>query len=137
MAVTTAGPNLYELHYEDTKITYSPDAFGGSAQLHYAGPMGEHSFEGDEIQTWRSARGLEISVALDRVSHLRTITLTVFIPDMELEDPEAELRFHTVGIHATRRRSITSDIAAAMTSEPMEFDGLARNVAFQERPVLH
>ena len=46
--------------------------------------MGKYSFEGDEIQTHNSARGLEVSVTLDRVSHLRTITLTVFLPDLEL-----------------------------------------------------
>ena len=48
--------------------------------------MGKYSFEGDEIETHSSARGLEVSVTLDRVSHLRTYTLTVFLPDLELED---------------------------------------------------
>src|SRR5215510_2146832 len=98
MAVRTAGPNLYELTWEDTTVTYAPGALDGIARLEYVGPMGRHTFEGDEIQTWRSARGLEISVTFDRVSHLRTITLTLFIPDLELGDAEAEIAFRTVGI---------------------------------------
>ena len=36
-----------------------------------------------------SARGLKVSVTLDRVSHLRTITLTVFVPDLELSKENA------------------------------------------------
>ena len=93
VAVQNAGPTLFELTHDDTKIVYSPGALDGSPELHYVGPMGKYSFEGDEIQTHNSARGLEISVTLDRVSHLRTITLTVFLPDLELEDMTDEMSF--------------------------------------------
>lgn len=127
---TTAGPSIFELTSEDTKITYAPTAFGGEGRLHYYGPLGEYSFEGDEIQTFNSARGLEVSVTLDRISHLRTITLTVFLPDLEFDDPAAELSFQTVGIRTTRRRAMVSDIAEG-GSEPLELAGLARNIEFQ------
>ncbi len=131
VAVQGAGPTLFELTYEDTKIVYRPGALDGSPQLHYAGPMGKYSFAGDEIQTHNSARGLEVSVTLDRVSHLRTITLTVFLPDLELADTTGELSFHTVGIHSSRRRATTAKAAEPLTSEPLEFDGLARNIEYQ------
>lgn len=134
-AVQTAGsghiavPNVFELTYEDTKITYVSDGFGAGPRLHYEGPMGIHDFEGDEIQTFRSARGLEVSVTLDRISILRTITLTIFLPDLEFEDATSELRFQTIGIHATRRRATVSDIAEG-GSEPLQLVGLARNVEY-------
>ena len=128
VAVQSAGPTLFELTYEDTKIVYSPGALDGSPSLHYAGPMGRYSFEGDEIQTYNSARGLEVSVTLDRVSHLRTITLTVFLPDLDIEDTTDELSFRTVGIHSTRRRAKTGE---PLTSVPLEFEGLARNIEYQ------
>ena len=70
-------------------------------------------------------------MTLDRVSHLRTITLTVFLPDLELTPDADELSFRTVGIHSTRRRAITSTAGEPMTSEPLEFEGLARNIEFQ------
>ena len=130
MAVQTQGPNLFEFVYEDTKITYAPDVFGGDARLTYSGPMGRHTFSGDEIQTVESARGLEVSVTLDRVSHLRTITLTVFVPDLEL-DGEDEFTFHTVGMHETSRRSMKGGSGAALTSEPLEFNGMARIMEFR------
>lgn len=130
-ALQTAGPNVFELSFEETKIIYSPNASAAGPHLHYHGPMGQYSFEGEEIQTFRSARGLEISVTLDQVSHLRTITLTVFLPDLEFEGATSELSFRTIGIQASRRRAMTS-VGAPISSEPLELDGLARNVAYQD-----
>ena len=126
----SAVPNVFELTYEDTKITYEPVGTGGVPRLHYEGPMGIHVFEADEIQTLRSARGLEVSVTLDRISILRTITLTIFLPDLEFEDASTELSFQTVGIHTTRRRATVSDTPEG-GSEPLELAGLARNIEFQ------
>ncbi len=131
VAVQNAGSTLFELTHDDTKIVYRPGALDGSAELHYVGPLGKYSFAGDEIQTYNSARGLEISVTLDRVSQLRTITLTVFLPDLELEEMTDEMSFRTVGMHSTRRRAMSSRLGAALTSEPLEFEGLARNIEYQ------
>lgn len=133
VAVQSAGPTLFELTHEDTKIVYAPGALDGAPELHYDGPLGKYSFAGDEIQTHNSARGLEISVTLDRVSHLRTFTLTVFLPDLELADSADELTFRTVGIHSSRRRAMRASarVGASLTSEPLEFAGLARNVEYQ------
>ncbi|MEA2157018.1 MAG: hypothetical protein QOE11_3158 [Solirubrobacteraceae bacterium] len=137
MAVQIQGPNLFELSYEDTKIVYALDETSGSPRLEYTGPMGRHSFEGDAIRTESSARGREVSVTLDGVSHLRTITLTVFLPDVEFDDCN-EQSFRTVGIHATRRRSMTEGPGAEFTTEPLEFDGLAKLIEFRaaESPTL-
>ena len=137
MAVQTQGPNLFEFVHDDTKITYSTGERGDDPRLIYSGPMGRHTFSGDEIDARESARGLEVSVTLDRVSHLRTITLTVFVPDLVFEDT-TEQAFHTVGIHATRRRAMTGRLGSPLTSEPMEFDGLARIIEFRaaEAPQL-
>jgi hypothetical protein len=137
MAVQIQGPNLFELNYEDTKIVYALDEDSGAPRLEYSGPMGRHSFEGDAIRTESSARGREVSVTLDGVSHLRTITLTVFLPDVEFEDA-TEASFRTVGIHATRRRSMLQGPGAEFTTEPLEFDGTARLIEFRaaESPTL-
>jgi hypothetical protein len=128
VAVQSAGPYLFELTHEDTKIEYIPGSRFGRPKLNYSGPMGRYSFEGDEIQTYQGARGLEIRVTLEGVSHLRTNTLTFFVPDIELDDSD-ELTFHTVGMHSTRRRGIARS-SEPLSSEPLQFEGLARNFAF-------
>ena len=49
-----------------------------------------------------------------------------------------EQSFRTVGIHATHRRSLTGGPGAAVSSEPLEFDGTARLIEFRaaEAPLL-
>ena len=130
MAVQTQGPNVFELSYDETRIVYALDADTGEPRLDYTGPMGRHSFAGDAIRTELSARGREVTVDFDGVSHLRTITLTVFLPDVEFDDA-TELSFRTVGIRATRRRSMTEGPGAEFTTEPLEFDGLAKLIEFR------
>ncbi len=74
-------------------------------------------------------------MTLDGVSRLRTITLTVFVPDVELADC-SELNFRTVGIHATRRRAIAGAPGAEVTTEPLQFEGLAWIVEFPRGRVV-
>lgn len=123
MAVQTQGPSLYDLSYEETKITYMSAAAGSSRRLHYRGPLGEHSFEGDAIQLHESPRGLEVTVKFD--SHLQTVTLTVFVPELALGD-EPEQTFHTVGIQTIQRRATAGGPGADTTAHPLEVDGVAR-----------
>ena len=127
MAVQTQNPSLYELSYEETKITYMTAAADTSPHLRYSGPLGEHSFEGDALQLHESARGLEISVKLE--THLQMVTLTLFLPELMLDDA-LEQRFHTVGIQAIQRRIKAGGPGAIMTAAPLEVDGVARLAAY-------
>jgi hypothetical protein len=123
MAVQQQTPHLFELRYEETKIIFVPAAAEGAARVLYSGPLGEHRFEGDDLQLHDSPRGLEVSVKLD--THLQTVTLTVFVPELSFGD-EPEQAFHSVGIHATQRRTIAGGRGASMTSKPLELEGVAR-----------
>ncbi len=123
MAVQTQGPDVYELSYEETKITFEPGLSGATPRVLYSGPLGEHAFEGDDVQLHDSARGLEVSFSVD--THLQTVTLTVFVPELELADRDEE-RFHTVGIHSTQRRATAGGTGAIMTAAPLEVEGIAR-----------
>jgi len=123
MAVQTQNPSRYELSYEETKIVYTTDAAGTSPRLRYSGPLGEHSFEGDALQLHESPRGLEISVKLE--THLQMVTLTLFLPELTLDDA-VEQPFHTVGIHTIQRRTIAGGPGADMTAQPLEVEGVAR-----------
>jgi hypothetical protein len=123
MAVQTQGPDFYELSYEETKITFVPGLSRETARILYSGPLGEHALEGDAIQLDESARGLEVSFSLD--THLQTITLTVFVPELTLGD-RTEERFETVGIHTTHRRTMAGGSDAMMTAAPLEVEGVAR-----------
>lgn len=120
MAVQMQGPDLYELSCEETKITF---VAGASPRVLYSGPLGQHAFEGDDLHLYDSARGLEVSFSVD--SHLQTVTLTVFVPELVLDD-SAEQRFHTVGIQAIQRRIMAGGSESTLTASPLEVEGVAR-----------
>jgi hypothetical protein len=72
-------------------------------------------------------------VTLDAVSRFSTITLAGFVPDMELGD-SSELSFQTIGIQATRRRSIAGGPGQEMASEALEIDELAELAKLSQVP---
>jgi hypothetical protein len=124
MAVETQRSDLYELSCEETRITFLS---GPEPRARYSGPLGEHTFEGDGLRLHDSARGLEVSFSLE--SHLQTVTLTVFVPELAL-DADGEQRFRTVGIHSTQRRTIAGGPGAIMSAAPLDVDGVARIIEY-------
>ncbi len=124
MAVQMQGTGRYELSCDETTITFET---GPEPRVLYSGPLGDHAFAGDELQLYDSARGLEVSFSVD--THLQTVTLTVFVPEIEL-DGGAEQRFRTVGIHATQRRTVAGGPGALATAAPLDMEGIARIAAY-------
>ena len=123
-------PNLFELTGADTQITHSSSSISGPPQFTYSGPKGAHSFSGDEIQTLRSALGTEITVTLEAVPDLHTITLTLLVPDISISLGEEHV-FYTVGVFTTNGSTIAGPPpGAAQTYELTPLDGVARLVAF-------
>lgn len=130
MEQATQTANLFELTCTDTQITYSTTSIAGTPQFSYSGPKGDHSFSGDEIATRDSALGTEVTVTLETVPDLHTITLTVLIPPIRLpEDNEAS--FETIGIFTTNHTTIAGPPeGAGQTYEAITLDGVARSVSF-------
>jgi hypothetical protein len=78
-------PTLYELHGDaDTQISYSTTSVSGRALLSYAGPHGEHRFEGDDIDVAHTELGGEVTATLRSGPDQSTVTLTVLVPPVRL-----------------------------------------------------
>jgi len=129
MAQATETANLFELSCSDTQITYSTTSFAGPPQFSYSGPHGDHTFSGDEIGTQRTALGTEVTVTLESVPDLQTVTLTVVLPDVDATTGE-EYSFKTVGIFTTNHTTIAGPPPVAQSYEIIELDGVARIVLF-------
>ena len=132
MAQATDAPNLFELSssYDDTQITYSTSSFAGPPQFSYSGPKGDHSFAGDEIASLQSALGTEVTVTLEAVPDLQTVTLTLVLPDIAIAFGE-EQAFPTIGIFTTTATTIAGPPpGAAQTYEVIALDGVAKLVSF-------
>lgn len=130
MAQAAQNPNLFELSYGETQISYSTSSITGPPQFSYSGPKGIHNFSGDEIQTLSSALGTEVTVTLEAVPDLHTITLTVLLPAITLS-PGDEESFETVGIFTTSKTTIAGPpTGVAQTYESIALDGVAKLVNF-------
>jgi hypothetical protein len=129
MAIAEQTANLFELQCDGTRITYSTTSFRGEPQLQYSGPEGELSFAGEEIQTLESALGTEVTVTLESVPDLHTITLTLLLPSFRLDDGES--KFETLAIKTTTHTTIIGPpVGPAQTYEAVALHGVARSVAF-------
>lgn len=130
MADVEARPNLFELQCGDAQVTYSTSSFAGPPQLSVSGVRGEHTFSGEEIQAVPSALGTEVTVTLESVPDLHTVTLTLLIPEVRLS-AAGEERLETLGIVTTNATTIAGPPeGAAQTYEVLRLEGSARQVDF-------
>jgi hypothetical protein len=130
MATATKQANLFELSCDGVSVTYSTSSFAGPPQLSYSGPEGELSFSGNDIETLSSALGTEVTVTLETVPDLHTITLTLLLPAFRLP-AGGEASFDTLAIKSTHRMTIAGPPEGAQqTYEAIELHGVAKAVEF-------
>jgi len=98
--------NLFELWGRGIHVSYSTTSIGGAALFNYKGYGVEKSFKGNEIRVSESELGCEVTVTLEAIPDLKTVTFTVLIPKVNLSDDGRRVRFSSVGIHADRFTSI-------------------------------
>jgi hypothetical protein len=131
MAQATQTANLFELSCGDASVTYSTTSFTGAPNLSTSGdPFGDHSFAGAEIATAETALGTEVTVTLESIPDLRTVTLTLVLPDIRMSEGE-ETAFRSFAVLTTTATTIAGPPPGAQQSyEVIGLDGVARIVAF-------
>jgi len=130
MATATNTANLFELQCDGVQITYSTTSFAGPPQFSYDGPEGDLSFSGNVIETLESALGGEVTVTLESVPDLHTITLTLLLPSIRMpEDGDAD--FDTLAIKTTNHTTIAGPpTGPAQSYEAVTLHGVAKSVDF-------
>jgi len=124
-------PNFYELWGKHVRLSYSTRSLSGVPMLHYQNGKRSWDFKGDEIRVASSELGEEVSVTLQVVPDLQSVTLTVLIPGINLVDSAAP--FGTEAITTLHRTSIGGP---ALVKGPLQqyssqtLHGQARRVAF-------
>ncbi len=97
-------PNLFVISGAGMKITYSTSSLEGSPLLTYKDRQGTLTFRGDEIHQLGSEIGQQVTVILEQIPDLETVTLTLVLPAINLDEPE--IHFRAIGIITTHRTSI-------------------------------
>jgi hypothetical protein len=124
-------PNLFVIKGIGIEITYSTSSFSGPPLLTYKDRQRTLTFQGDEIRQLESEIGQQVTVIIEQIPDLRTVTFTLLLPTINLDEPET--RFRTIGIIATHRTSIGGpDLVkgALQTYRLKELRGTAQLVNF-------
>ncbi len=97
-------PNLYEMAANNIQISYSTYSLSGEPRLNYSNGRKHLTFTGDEIRVARSEIGQLVTVTINNIPDLKTVTATVLIPKINL-DREA-VPFKTVLLFTTHKTTI-------------------------------
>lgn len=100
-------PNRYDLRGASAgvQITYTLSNVIGKSRLVYRGKPREKTFTGSDIRIAESELGTLVTVTLDQVPDLRTVTLTILLPTINLGGTSA-VPFKTTAVRTTIRTSI-------------------------------
>ncbi len=130
-------PSLYEMTGKDLQITYTTSNEDGEAQLDYHRFRKHLTFKGDEIRVQRTELGRLVTVTTRQVPDLKTETVSVLIPDINLEDTAAV--FTTFAITTTHLTTIAGpDLVAGQVQSyrPKRLTGKASYDPTSIRPNL-
>jgi hypothetical protein len=98
-------PNHFELAGGYTEITYDTTSFTGQALLHYKDQERDLNFTGDDIDLQDTAIGTLVTVTLETIPDLHTLTLSLVVPQINLNQGN-ESPFSTLAVLTTNHTSI-------------------------------
>ncbi len=132
-----APPNLFELVGKKLEISYATSSFAGEPRLSYNTPTQSLDFAGDEIRQTRTEIGQLVTVTINQVPDLKTVTLTLLIPEINLPTDGDGVAFKTKAIFTTHPTTIAG---RELVEGPLQtyrvkaLLGKASRVEFFQRP---
>ncbi len=99
-------PNLFILSSGNITLTYATSSFSGAPQLTYTNKYLSLTFQADDMRVTTSPVGTLVTVDLEYIADLRTVSLTLVVPQVNLRGAATEAAVHTVALLTTQRTSI-------------------------------
>ncbi|MCC6552646.1 MAG: hypothetical protein IT372_06425 [Polyangiaceae bacterium] len=123
--------NLFELSEQRLHVTFSSTSFAGDPQLEYRDGRTRRSFRGDEIAMRDTALGLEVTVVLETIPDLRTVSFTLVLPAVHVLPGSMGSRLRSPGIITTAHTTIAGPpLGPDKTYETFDLSGTAQHVVF-------
>ncbi|MGH8897642.1 MAG: hypothetical protein ACRDZ4_11610 [Egibacteraceae bacterium] len=116
----------------DTQITYSTTSITGEPRLSYHDATRDRSFSGDDIMVASSPLGTLVTVTLEFIPDLSTLTATLVLPGINLRNGK-KVRFRTLAILTTNLTTIGGPqfvTGPLQTYEIVKLRGVAQHVEF-------
>ncbi len=124
--------NLFELGCGRVSVTYSTTSFIGKPLFSYRDGSLNLSFSGDEIQVEETSIGRLVTVTLEVIADLRTVTFTVILPVVRVIAGSVGTVISVPGIRTTHHTTIAGPppVGPEKTYEVCELRGTAQAVDF-------
>jgi hypothetical protein len=98
-------PNLYELNGDNLQVTYSTTSIAGQPIFTFQQGRKTLSFKKSEIKITKTPIGTLVSVLIEAIPDLKTVTFALVLPDVNLQQ-STKVNIKTVGILTTSKTSI-------------------------------
>lgn len=98
-------PNLYELQGDKTKVTYSTTSIAGQALFNIRLGRKTLNFTGDDIHVDGTPIGTLVTVTIETVPDLKTVTFSLLLPAVNLQQ-STKASIKAIGILTTAKTSI-------------------------------
>jgi hypothetical protein len=123
--------NLFELTARRVRVSFSTTSFAGGPQLQYQDRRTRRLFRGDEIRIEDTALGSLITVTLESIPDLRTVTFTLVLPPVNVVPGSIGSRLRVPGITTTAQTTIAGPgLGPEKTYQTLDFEGTAQFVMF-------
>lgn len=134
MATDTIDANHFEVEGYGVQITYSESSITGDPRFSYSDKDRSLNFSGSEVQVQGTdALGDLITVTIENVSDLRTMTVTLLVPKVNLPETTKQSSFETEAVFTTNHTTIggTSLVQGQLKSyKTVALTGTAQQVVF-------
>jgi hypothetical protein len=133
MAMATAfqPANLFELSGDDIQVTYSSSSFAGSPLFSYRDGSINRQFSGQDICSVKAEIGELLTVTLEQIPDLRTVTFTLILPVVTVLPPSAGIHIQVPGLTTTTHTTIAGPpLGPQKTYTQVNLKGTAQAVIF-------
>lgn len=98
--------NHFELRSEKIEVLYDTTSISGQPLFNYRDDCFDQSFTEEEIRAQETEVGQLITVTLEEVADLRTVTFTLILPTVYIADQAKESEIQVPGIVTTTHTTI-------------------------------
>jgi hypothetical protein len=123
--------NLFELSGNNIGVTYSSTSIAGTPLFSYRDGSNNRQFSGEEIRSVKTEIGELLTVTLEQILDLRTVTFTLILPVVNVMPGSSGLHIQLPGITTTTHTTIAGSVLGpAKTYSHVNLKGSAQIVAF-------
>lgn len=128
-----AQPNLFNLESETVTVSYSTTSIAGVPQFSYRDAKRDVSQSGDAIRREMTEVGTLVTIDLETIPDLQTVTFTLVLPMINLGSASQPVTLQTIGVRTTNHTTLAGPgqiVGPVQTYETVALHGIAQYVTF-------